>query len=279
MILSLCKSLVNPLCLPLRHAADAFDASALAYIAAVSAVTTVTLSQKIAINAFVVGEKLSGRWSSHKGIWLPIWGSGKAAANSIDMVSLSSGTFAGGVTHQSNTIYFDGISGYFNTSKALSSNGLTVSNMGFSFLTTGITATDAPLLGVCNTVSDQAYITSSGSSVLASIGSTAWSVYQNYTTIIGAIIYTRNSPTSGVWAKCDDFGTTFAVDSNASSGTIPNLNHFIGCENYIGSPTGFRNGTYGGYGIHLGMSKSDAMSFVTSFATLWKACTGTIFVP
>ena len=255
------------------------DTDAMSYLAAVATAKGSAASgvQKNAVNAFVVGEKLSGRWSKHKGLWLPIWGSGNA--NAIDMVSRSSGTFAGGVTHQSNTIYFDGISGYFNTSKSLSSNGLTVSNMGFSFLTTGITAIDAPLLGVCNTASDQAYITSSGGSVLAAIGSTAWSVYQNYTTIIGAIVYTRNSSTSGVWAKCDDFGTTFSTDSNSSLGTIPNLNHFIGCENYTGIPTSFRNGTYGGYGMHLGMSQSDATAFVTAFATLWKSCTGTVFVP
>lgn len=276
MIFPLCKSLVNPICCPLNQAASAFDASAIAYINAVSPTVTISNPQRAAINAFVVAEKAAGRWSLHKGLWLPIWGSGKAAANAIDMVSVTSGTFAGSVTHSPNTIYFDGTTGYFNTGKSTSVNGLTPSNMGFSFLSTGIASVNAPLMGVCNTASDQAYLTSSAGTVLAAIGNTAWAVYQTYATSIGAIVYTRNSSSSGVWAKCDDVGTTYSTDANSSLGTIPNLNLFVGCQNYIGSPTGFRAGNYGGFGMHLGMSQSQATEFVANFLSLWKTCTGAV---
>lgn len=75
--------------------------------------TTATATQRQAISDFIKTEKAASRWDLHKRLYLPIWGN--AAANAICMVSRSSGTFVGGVTHGAGFVQGDGSTGYFNT--------------------------------------------------------------------------------------------------------------------------------------------------------------------
>jgi len=87
------------------------DADALAYIAAVEGTgTSVSSTQKTAINDFYVAAKADSYYTSLKRLYLPIWAS--AAANAIDMIGLTSGTFNGGVTHAAGYVQGNGTTGY-----------------------------------------------------------------------------------------------------------------------------------------------------------------------
>jgi hypothetical protein len=87
------------------------DPSAKGYIDAVTAAgATVTSAQRGYINNFYKSAK-ADYYTSLKRLYLPTWG--VAAANAIDMITLASGTFVGGVTHASGYVAGDGSTGYF----------------------------------------------------------------------------------------------------------------------------------------------------------------------
>lgn len=94
------------------------DPDAKAYANAVSAVGGVLSgAQKKLISDFVKAEKAANRWSSHKRIFLPIYGA--AAPSAIDLVTGLSGSFtASGVTHAAGYVQGDGATGYFNANIA-----------------------------------------------------------------------------------------------------------------------------------------------------------------
>jgi len=101
------------------------DPSAKGYIDAVTAAgATVTSAQRGYINNFYKSAK-ADYYTSLKRLYLPIWG--VAAANAIDMIGLTSGTFVGGVTHASGYITGNGTTGYFNAAN-FGTLGLTETN-------------------------------------------------------------------------------------------------------------------------------------------------------
>jgi hypothetical protein len=74
------------------------DQDANDYLDAVTAAGVVpTQVQANALTTFIMAEKAAGRWAKHKRLYLPIWGN--AAANAIDLVTRTSGTWAGPITH------------------------------------------------------------------------------------------------------------------------------------------------------------------------------------
>jgi hypothetical protein len=110
-----------------RAGGAALDADAAAYIAAVeTAGATVSGGQKAAIDTFVKTGKSDGWYSSLKRLYLPIWGS--AAANAICMVSRTSGTFNGTVTHGAGFVQGDGSTGYFDLGVTPNNSGMAHGN-------------------------------------------------------------------------------------------------------------------------------------------------------
>jgi len=108
------------------------DPDASAYIAAVEAAgATVTSTQRNVINDFYVLAK-ADYYTAFKRLYLPIWG--VAAANAIDMITLASGTFTGGVTHASGYIQGDGTTGYMDLGVSPSTLGLTTSSASIGIL-------------------------------------------------------------------------------------------------------------------------------------------------
>jgi hypothetical protein len=88
------------------------NANAAAYIALIEAAgATVTDPQKTILSEFYTAAEAAGYYSSLKRLYFPIWG--VAAANAIDMISLTSGTFVGGVTHGTGYVEGNGSTGYF----------------------------------------------------------------------------------------------------------------------------------------------------------------------
>ena len=103
------------------------DADANAYIAAVEgAGVSVSATQRGAIDDFYVAAKADSYYTSLKRLYLPIWAS--AAANAIDMIGLTSGTFNGTVTHAAGYVQGDGSTGYFDSGAGSEPNTLGMSN-------------------------------------------------------------------------------------------------------------------------------------------------------
>lgn len=103
------------------------DADASAYIAAVETALSSSISgdQKNAINTFFKTGKSEGWYSSLKRLYLPIWAD--AAANAIDMITRTSGTFPvpTGVTHAAGYVKGNGSTGYFNIGASPAGLGMT----------------------------------------------------------------------------------------------------------------------------------------------------------
>ena len=107
-------------------ALGALDPDAAAYIAAVRAAGgTVSGAQATAISNFTILGKADGWFSSVKRFYLPIWG--VAAANAVDLIVRGSGTFVGGVTHDSGFVTFNGITGHLRADATITSLGSTSS--------------------------------------------------------------------------------------------------------------------------------------------------------
>jgi len=125
------------------------DSDAAAYIAAVVAAGgTVSDTQRTVINTFYKTGKADGWYSSLKRMYLPIWG--VAAPNAIDLVTRTSGTFVGGVTHSAGFVQNDGATGYFITDGTVASIGCTLNGTGvFSLMTaeSAVAGFSGPLFG------------------------------------------------------------------------------------------------------------------------------------
>ncbi|RYD49229.1 MAG: hypothetical protein EOP85_02050 [Verrucomicrobiaceae bacterium] len=111
-----------------------------------------SLTQRMALDTFIRQEKSSGRWSSHKRIYLPIWAN--AAANAIDLITGTSGTWVNSPTHAHGYVQGNGTTQYFDTGTSPASVGIT--NMA-GYLFGGVRAPmTGGLLGSINTFIDSA---------------------------------------------------------------------------------------------------------------------------
>lgn len=97
--------------------AAAFDADALAYFTANTAITST--ADKTAINDFYLGLKSDGIYTKIKAMYLPIWGSAASSkwnlVNPLDTNGAFRLTFATGMTFNSGGMTSNGTSGYANT--------------------------------------------------------------------------------------------------------------------------------------------------------------------
>jgi len=124
MITPLVTPLVRPLASAIAGPHQDGDPDAAAYVAAVRAAgATVSGSQANAIDAFVRREKSTGRWTSHRRIYLPVWA--HADANKIDMVTCdASAVWVADVAHERGWVQADGDSGGLDLSATLPGLGL-----------------------------------------------------------------------------------------------------------------------------------------------------------
>ncbi len=255
-----------------------FDRMAARYIKAVeTAGATVTSTQKDAINAFFKTGKSEGWISSLRRMYLPIWAA--AAPNAIDMMTVTSGTFVGGVTHSAGFVQGDGTTGYFNTTANLLSNGLTPSSGYFSVLSLN----DQTASGGCF------YGSGSGSNSLLlrenPIGSTQY-MYSNFTGIgtasvvssrIGILSFSRFGGDRYLAIRIASGRTELLRITGANSGNIVGSNLLMMARNNSDTanfPTNYSNSQIGGFAFGLGFSANDDASFTIALKTLWETSTG-----
>lgn len=259
------------------------DADAKAYIAAVTATgTSVSGTQKASINNFYVSAKSDGYYTSLKRLYLPIWAN--AAANAIDMIGLTSGTFVGGVTHAAGYVQSNGTTGYFDMGISPTTLGLTTSSSGLG-----------SLVYVADTIpTDTAFYISSrelfnngevslyqSSSVVNSILSRGPStVVSNYniTPKNGVLLARRNSVTSMFIAQRNNVGYTESVEqtTTVSGNAISTLNIWamaLNNNSAIGLPT---DAQLGSYFVFTGMSLTQSTDFTLALKDIWETTTGNV---
>lgn len=250
------------------------DPDAKGYInAVVAAGGTVSGAQRTAINTFIKGEKAASRWILQKRIYLPIWG--VAAANAIDMVSLTSGTFVGNVTHNAGSVSTTAPTGHFLANATPASLGVNQADVSIwvlvasgihEFSGCGGTSNSRLLLGRVSALNTAA-IPSTTSIVPGSVDTQGI----NMASRIGSDLSLFQRKTSG-WI-------TPLTSTQANTTALPLFNpSFLGNFNANGVVTTARTsvGEYGSYGYGLGMTSVQAEAFSLALKSLFETATGII---
>lgn len=249
------------------------DPDALAYITAVENTgTSVSANQKTAINSFFKQGKTDNWFSLMRRIYLPIWG--LAAPNAIDMISNTSGTFNGTVTHSAGFVKGDRSTGFFDLGTRMPTDGLT-SDSGLLFCLVKVAdtlTTGASMIGQTSSINNQLIRQSTSSNIQARYSNASLSVNGgNARTGILTISSTSNTARS-FRRRLSSGVTSIATSSGESAFTLSSVNCFAMARNASGlsEPT---NAELGSYGYALGLSDSSADAFTLALKTLWETCT------
>jgi len=248
------------------------DPSAADYIAAVRAAgATVTSSQVGEINTFYKAAKSGGYYTSLKRLYLPIWG--VAAANAIDMIGLTSGTFSGGVTHGAGFVQGNGTTGYFDsaTSPTDISLDMTGATM-FRLIYEAITGNN--YIGAISGA-DGFWLGSNGTNCVAIIGAVAGISVANDER--GILLTSRTSTTAfSLYARNSSGFTTVGSDPTLDTGGLPNRDILLSGarDNGVVAAIWADTSKDGLYGIANGMNAATAQTFTSHLKTLWEGCTG-----
>jgi roadblock/LC7 domain-containing protein len=259
-----------------------FDPDAKAYIDAIVADgATVSADQEKAINTFYKTGKSEGWYSSLKRIYLPIWA--VAAANARCMVSGTSGTFVGGITHTAGYVTTDGTTGHFLSDVSPGGAGCTLNGTGIFAL---ITAASALLL-----TNIRRYFGAQSSSSLTRCflsGNHATSRFGSFG--INNVVFLTE------FSAGDQRGVQFLGRNTSlsrflilrASSLLSNSQSSFSSEINSTTPmcwlAGNNNGVIANYtantarlgaaGMTDGMAQADAEAFTDGLKTLWETCTG-----
>ena len=249
------------------------DPDAKAYIdAVVAAGASVSSPQKRAINNFVKGEKMGSRWTSLKRLYLPIWG--VAAPNAIDMISLSSGTFNGTVTHSSGFVAGDGSTGYFSFSGTpFADSLLATSNFQFMLIKQAETGVANSTQGTDNSFRFRRTSIATGVQTMISGSSAICSAAILRINQVGIFAASRIATQDHAqYQRLTSGFSTLATDVVTSTTVlVPSVAYTAMAQ---GGSSGFFNAQQGAYGYGLGFSSANTSSFTLSLKTLWETCTG-----
>ena len=250
------------------------DADAQAYIAAIEADgVTVTVEQKAAISTFVVSGKDAGWYSELKRLYLPIWAA--AAPNARCLVSGTSGTFVGGVTHSAGYVTGNGTTGYFRTDAKIPA----------------VASIEDVLVGTLNNTGHQA-ANKVGIGSGASGGSSIRLASENSATkpraiVLGVNVAGSSTGTDGINIAAREGGTTYLGQklgagsygelSSTASLTSALDDHFVTVMGTATLDTGagaLSTSQIGGAVIATGMDATQRGEFVTAWEALWETTTG-----
>ena len=250
------------------------DADAKAYIdAVVAAGATVTSTQRDAINAFVKSGKTNGWWPSMKRVYLPIWGI--AAPNAIGMVTRTSGTFNGTVTHSAGFVKGDGSTGYFDFGTRMSTDGLS-SASGFLFCLVKVADTlsvSASMIGAIAGVTSQ-LIRHGTTTAMQGRWTGSGLSYSGTVTRTGIFSLSATADNSRSFRRRSSAGaTSIATSAGEAAFSLANLNCYAMARNASGvsEPT---NAELGAYGYALGLDNTATDTFTLALKNLWETCTG-----
>ena len=252
------------------------DPDAQAIISAVGTASgvSVTTAQKKAIQAFIRAEKVANRWTKLKRFYLPIWSN--AAANAVDWITRTSGTWVGSVNHEAGYVQGDGSTGYLNT--------------GLSPTAAGMSATSA-LLGALRTEAfgSGTLIGSMGPSVTLPVRSTeaGGSHYFDFTNFVGGRLTNADLDAVPGIITCRALGSALTSRARNSTGIVASTTATAGAMSGVNSNAIYvlgenNNGTLanpcsdrvGAAFFGTGMTDTDDAAFTLNLKTLWETLTG-----
>lgn len=261
---------------------SAYDPSAAVYIAAVETAkgSPMTGTQRTAIDDFIRAEKLAGRWSSLRRLFLPIWGN--AGANAICMVTGATGTFINSPTHGAGFVQGNGSSSYFDMGVDPASLGLTTASgmmghlsdgggSGTAFGNLGCGGADLGVSAMVerwiNTLGIDFFYCDIGGGLLRQGAST---IDSNY----GVVACTRFGGVREIARRGSGGVSILATATNANSGAVPTQNVFCMVFSQAGTPVGgFSNIRYGAFFLSLGMDSTNRDGFTLNLKNVYETCT------
>ena len=260
------------------------DPDARLYIAAVEAVLPGNniaaalpnaSNPKRIISDFIKAEKAASRWALHKRIFLPIYAN--AAASAVDLVSRTSGTFVGTVTHAAGYVHGDGSSGYFDSNIGLPAvGGSNASGSMWQIIPQRVPAIarfegvngpglERVSIGANSSDLNQFILPSNSSSLTIGASETSAGI------LIGST--TSTSSRFGKFRKAGAFTT--ASNTTLDTTVIPSGDLFFLARN--NNDSGINNAHVerrGGYGFGLGLTQAQAEGFAANLETLYEGLTG-----
>ena len=227
--------------------------------------------------ALILDGKSTGWWSSIKRLYLPIWGS--ATPNATDMVSLTSGSFVGGITHALGYVQGDGTTGYFSTTDTPSSLGMTTSGGScFALVNQADSRIDTRFfIGQTDASNRRVYLNQTGTSTIATTLYGAGASPTNSSTARnGMFLSVINATNSRYLKRISSEGIAFTITVTTNDTTLPSTlrQPYVMANNNNGTAANFSDARLGVYGFGLGMSSINGDKFSISIKRLWETCTG-----
>lgn len=252
------------------------DPSATRYIAAVRAAgATVDSNQVGEINTFYKAAKTGGYYTSLKRLYLPIWG--VAAANAIDMIGLTSGTFNGGVTHGAGFVQSNGTTGWFDFGSNPATLGMGQDDHYLVALSYELTQTaDWDCLIGCGTGANLAIDAVYGSpnsttNYFSANNGTGRIESGNNVVGIYSMSRTGSAGASVINAIRRTAGRTTTIGSASTGMATSNIAAMS--FNVGGSPSDVNAGKMGLYGAGLGLSDALDSALTLSLKNMWESAT------
>jgi hypothetical protein len=242
---------------------------------------SVSGAQQTAINAFYVTGKDEGWYSELKRLYLPIWGA--AGPNARCLVSTTSGTYSGTVTHAAGYVQGNGSTGVFDSVTDMVTLGLTTASASLFYGAYSEPTSSSDFYMGALTISPLAYVGAfrhdavSGERYIGFVTNTFGSGTVDYAGgPLGVSVMTRTS--TGSFGVYKNGGVT--VGTNSYSGVaVPAIPVRFMARAFSTSPANiFSNNHADGkmycFGVGLGLSATEAKSLANATQTLWETCTG-----
>ena len=259
-----------------RASLGGFDPDAAAYIAHIEGDgVSVSGAQKSAIDAFYVSGKSDGWYSKLKRFYFPVWNA--AAPSARCLVSSTSGTFSGTISHNAGFVTGNGTNTHFDSGATPSSMGIVT---GDALLLRGIHLDDTSVhdaCGVAQSSSAQSLamlnFQGGGQTYFRQPSNTTQAQMTGQGSYRGIYMGSSTATNSRFLLKRTTSGTT--VVSNASNDTtaIYNQNpHFLARR--LPTISNRTKGSEFAWGLGKGLTQTQAEDCSLAIKTLWETVTG-----
>ena len=247
------------------------DTDAVAYIADVrTAGATVSATQETALNTFYKVAKAGGYYTSLKRIYLPIWA--VEAANAIDMISLTSGTFNGGVTHSAGYVEGNGSTGYFDLGIDPATMGVTTDSVILGGLLRTEIGASQNIIASREGSNQCRFNTSSNNNLYSINGNTT--INDGNSGLTGILVASFLSGDVFISKRDSSSTSSLASQSYTAGGATPTVNFYAMAVNVNGSSVGHTDDQFGAWFAGTGMTLANSDDFTLALKNLWETCTG-----
>jgi hypothetical protein len=250
-----------------------FDPIAARYLKTIeSAGATVSSTQGNAFSNFLKAGKSDGWFSQIGRLYLPIWG--VAAPNAVDIITATSGTFSGVVTHGAGFIQGNGSTGRFAMNASPQGVGMVAgSSSTFALVKTAQNAFNSlgqssPVGGKCNGLAYGTGVTQYTAGLLSGINVAG--------TFNGILIESEIATNSRYLRRRTTAGAaSLATNTTNVTGSYASYNQSVMAgQSTINAFYGYSTSEIGAYGMGLALTTTQADAFTLALKTLWETCTG-----